>query len=104
MAESLAEHVELPLRPINLSNLISVGGGTDVNQISRVFNEAKRLDTILLIDEADVVLEKRALEDVHRNAIVSGKLKSFSVKANVHLTISRQLSSENWSISPEYCF
>lgn len=29
-----------------------------------------------MIDEADVVLEKRALEDVRRNAIVSGKLKS----------------------------
>jgi hypothetical protein len=69
-----------------------------------VFNEAKRLDTILLIDEADVVLEKRALEDVRRNAIVSGKLKSFQESSNVDLTISRQLFSESWSISLEYCF
>jgi hypothetical protein len=34
-----------------------------------------------------VVLEKRALEDVRRNAIVSGKLTSFQVKPNEDLTI-----------------
>lgn len=44
--------------------------------LSQIFEEAKRWDAILLLDEADVVLEKRALEDVRRNTLVSGQSAS----------------------------
>jgi hypothetical protein len=39
------------------------------------FKRATDWDAILLLDEADVVLEARSFEDVRRNAIVSGKAK-----------------------------
>jgi hypothetical protein len=56
--------------------LVSSSGGPDLIALSRIFEEAKRWDAILLLDEADVVLEKRALEDVRRNTLVSGQSAS----------------------------
>jgi hypothetical protein len=35
--------------------------------------QASRWDAVLLLDEADVVLEKRSYEDIRRNGIVSGE-------------------------------
>lgn len=40
------------------------------------FRRALEWDAILLLDEADVVLETRSFEDVRRNGIVSGTLSS----------------------------
>ncbi len=40
---------------------------------SAIFTRASRWDAVLLLDEADVLLEKRSYEDLHRNGIVSGK-------------------------------
>jgi hypothetical protein len=36
------------------------------------FERAIKWDAVLLLDEADVVLEARSFEDVRRNGIVSG--------------------------------
>jgi hypothetical protein len=38
------------------------------------FEKALEWDAVLLLDEADVVLETRSFEDVRRNGIVSGIL------------------------------
>jgi hypothetical protein len=41
-------------------------------RLTEAFADASRLGAILLLDEADVVLEARSFEDVRRNGIVSG--------------------------------
>ena len=60
-----------PLIALSIGDLI-----VDESQLERrLLDEFKRAinwDAILLLDEADVVLEARSFEDVRRNGIVSG--------------------------------
>jgi hypothetical protein len=44
-----------------------------VLRLEKVFAISVRWDAVLLIDEADVVLEKRSYENMNRNAVVSGE-------------------------------
>ncbi|KAI9748613.1 MAG: hypothetical protein M4579_007174 [Chaenotheca gracillima] len=46
------------------------------DRLSPIFELAKRWNAVLLLDEADVFLEKRAVSDVHRNALVSVFLRT----------------------------
>ncbi|KAI9675245.1 MAG: hypothetical protein M1822_008982 [Bathelium mastoideum] len=70
-AETVAEHTEKPLLPINIGYLT---GQVDVAAcLNTVFNLAARWDAIILLDEADVLLEKRSYEDLGRNSLVSSK-------------------------------
>jgi hypothetical protein len=74
LVESIAEYTRKPLYPINLGELIS--GSNDIaTQLDKNFARATAWNAVLLLDEADVLLE-RALEDIRRNAIVSGKMES----------------------------
>jgi AAA+ superfamily predicted ATPase len=43
-----------------------------VDRLQEIFTTASRWDAVLLLDEADVLLEKRSYEDLKRNGIVSG--------------------------------
>lgn len=45
-------------------------------RLKKEFDRAARWDAILLLDEADVVLEARSFEDVRRNGMVSGEYQS----------------------------
>lgn len=60
-----------PLIALSIGDLI-----VDESQLERrlldEFERAIAWDAILLLDEADVVLEARSFEDVRRNGIVSG--------------------------------
>lgn len=60
-----------PLIALSIGDLI-----VDESQLERrlldEFERAINWDAILLLDEADVVLEARSFEDVRRNGIVSG--------------------------------
>lgn len=77
--ESIAEYTEKPLFAVNIGELSS---GTDiVGRLETVFQLSVRWDAVLLIDEADVVLEKRSFENHQRNAIVSGKFSHAIFKA-----------------------
>lgn len=49
-------------------------------RLFEAFDRALQWDAILLLDEADVVLETRSFEDVRRNGIVSGK---FSLTSSI---------------------
>jgi len=67
----VAEYTQKPLYPITIGELT-----TDANVVTRlegIFQTASRWDAVLLLDEADVVLEKRSYEDIRRNGIVSGE-------------------------------
>ncbi|KIW16322.1 hypothetical protein PV08_06373 [Exophiala spinifera] len=69
-AECLAEYVKMPLLPLSVGSLVSDDDLIEEN-LREAFNNASRLKAILLLDEADVVLEARSFEDVRRNGIVS---------------------------------
>lgn len=69
-AESVAEIAEKPLYRVTCGDV-----GTkaeDVEQyLESVFYLGKLWDCVVLLDEADVFLEQRSLEDLKRNALVS---------------------------------
>jgi len=71
-AECLAEHVKMPLLPLSVGSLVADDDMIE-ERLREAFNNASRLKAILLLDEADVVLEARSFEDVRRNGIVSSK-------------------------------
>lgn len=69
-AEASAEHMQRILYKVSLGEL-----GTEVEQLedalNRILAQATRWDALLLIDEADVFLEKRSSENIQRNAMVA---------------------------------
>jgi ATPase family associated with various cellular activities (AAA) len=70
-AESVAEFTQKPLITINIGEM-SVEPDVE-KRLKTVFRQASVWDAVLLLDEADVVLEERSYEDMKRNAIVSGE-------------------------------
>jgi hypothetical protein len=69
-AEGVAEDLRVPLYAVSMGEL-----GTDSNRLEamlqQVMDIAHSWGAVLLLDEADVFLEKRQHQDVHRNALVS---------------------------------
>lgn len=69
-AEATAENLERPLYKVGLGEL-----GTDAERmegkLDQVLNIARRWNAVLLLDEADVFLEKRSTENLTRNAMVA---------------------------------
>ncbi|KAM0808329.1 putative P-loop containing nucleoside triphosphate hydrolase protein [Seiridium cardinale] len=69
-AECVAEWVRCPLYMVSSGDL-----GTDSttldDQLSRIMDMTSTWRAVLLIDEADVFLERRSLHDMQRNAMVS---------------------------------
>lgn len=62
------------MRALSIGELIADHRNLEEN-LTEMFAECKRWNAILLLDEADVVLEARSYEDISRNAIVSSKFK-----------------------------
>jgi hypothetical protein len=52
---------------------IGIDENTMETQLMKWFKLAEKWGAVLLIDEADVFLEKRHLADIKRNSLVSGK-------------------------------
>jgi hypothetical protein len=69
-AETVAEYCKRPLYMVSSGDL-----GTDVStldeRLSRILDMASTWRAVLLIDEADVFLERRSLHDMKRNGLVS---------------------------------
>lgn len=69
-AESIAEAVKKPLIAMSIGEM--VWDETQLQErLKTEFQRAIDWDAVLLLDEADVVLEARSFEDVRRNGIVS---------------------------------
>jgi len=68
--EAISELLQRPLYSITVGEL-----GTDPDdlekRLGRVLEIANSWDAIILLDEADIFMEKRSSNDVHRNAMVS---------------------------------
>ncbi|QDS71139.1 hypothetical protein FKW77_009891 [Venturia effusa] len=69
-AEGIAEDLRVPLYAVSMGEL-----GTQTNRLEamlqQVMDIAHSWGAVLLLDEADVFLERRQHQDVHRNALVS---------------------------------
>ena len=69
-AEGIAEYLKCPLYSVTAGEL-----GTDSHvleqELQKIMDIAHSWGAVLLLDEADVFLEKRQHQDVHRNALVS---------------------------------
>ena len=69
-AESISEYKQRPLYPVSCGEL-----GTDPllieKRLKEVFYYAVTWKAILLLDEADIFLQERNMQDVQRNALVS---------------------------------
>lgn len=69
-AEGIAELLKRPLYMVSAGEL-----GTDPRTLEAELNKLLDLShswgAVLLLDEADVFLEKRTIQDIHRNALVS---------------------------------
>ncbi|KAF2666780.1 P-loop containing nucleoside triphosphate hydrolase protein [Microthyrium microscopicum] len=68
-AEGIAEFLRCPLYAVSAGDL-----GTDArieHELNKIMAIAHSWGAVLLLDEADVFLEKRQHQDVHRNALVS---------------------------------
>ncbi|KAJ7148971.1 hypothetical protein C8R43DRAFT_1193626 [Mycena crocata] len=69
-AEATSEHVQRPLYVIGGGDLGTRAADLD-QALERVFDVATAWKAIVLIDEADVFLERRSLHDLERNAMVA---------------------------------
>ncbi|KAJ7775948.1 hypothetical protein DFH07DRAFT_911992 [Mycena maculata] len=69
-AEATSEHVKRPLYVIGGGDLGTRAADLDM-ALERVFDVATAWKAIVLIDEADVFLERRSLHDLERNAMVA---------------------------------
>ncbi|KAI1412297.1 hypothetical protein F5Y13DRAFT_163269 [Hypoxylon sp. FL1857] len=74
-AESVAEIAKKPLYPVTCGDI-----GTEPEQVEKylesVFYLGKIWDCVVLLDEAEVFLEQRTLQDLKRNALVSVFLRA----------------------------
>jgi len=84
MSESVAEFTKRPLLSITAADLGHSATKLE-ESLLRFFEDANDWGAIVLLDEADVYLERRSGNDMERNSVVSGKLCSISVnKAAEH--------------------
>ncbi|KAH9206633.1 P-loop containing nucleoside triphosphate hydrolase protein, partial [Leptodontidium sp. 2 PMI_412] len=74
-AESVAEFTEKPLITLRVSNLLTDRVDFSTT-ISKFLAYSVQLGAILLLDEADVILESRSYEDIKRNGMVSTFLQT----------------------------
>lgn len=81
-AECVAEYVQRPLFMVSSGDL-GVSSEELDKQLTEIMDMTSTWRAVLLIDEADVFLEQRALHDLHRNAMVSVFLRVLEYYAGI---------------------
>ena len=69
-AETVAEYTKRPLYSVSSGDLGTQSSTLD-ERLSRILDMASTWKAVLLIDEADIFLERRSLHDLERNSLVS---------------------------------
>lgn len=91
-AESVAEHTRRPLYAVSSGEL-----GTNPTELeenlSRILDVATVWKAVLLLDEADVFLEKRSLHDLKRNSLVSIFLRLLEYYQGILFLTSNRVTS-----------
>ncbi|KIW97685.1 uncharacterized protein Z519_01269 [Cladophialophora bantiana CBS 173.52] len=91
-AECIAEHAKRPLIPLSVGDLVAMEDSIE-DRLTEAFANASRLGAILLLDEADVVLEARSFEDVRRNGIVSVFLRQLEYYSGILVLTTNRINS-----------
>jgi len=73
-AEAVAEHLKRPLYIVGTSELSTKPSELET-KLKSILEIATAWDAVLLIDEADVLLEQRSLHEIERNSLVSVVLR-----------------------------
>lgn len=74
-AECIAAFTKRPLMILTSSD-IGTDPATVEKELTKHFKTAKGWDAVLLIDEADVFMERRSVADLTRNSLVAGEATS----------------------------
>ena len=69
-AEGTAEYLKRPLYSVSIGEL-GTSADTLERELKKILDIAHGWGAVLLLDEADVFLETRTVQDIHRNALVS---------------------------------
>ncbi|KAJ8113299.1 hypothetical protein ONZ43_g5184 [Nemania bipapillata] len=87
-AECVAALTGRPLFPITCGDIGDKAETVETN-LEKNFQLAHKWGCVLLLDEADIFLSARTVDDIQRNAIVSGKSTMTKIKpvANEHLAV-----------------
>lgn len=91
-AEAVAEHMRRPLYSVAAGELGAAAGGME-NELERVMELSSRFEAILLIDEADVFLERRTDNDLKRNTIVSVFLRKLEYYRGIMFLTTNRIHS-----------
>lgn len=76
--ECIAAFTSRPLMILTSSDIGTSPKEVEAN-LTRHFKTARSWGAVLLIDEADVFMERRSTADLNRNSLVAGKSRSFSL-------------------------
>ncbi|THU89807.1 P-loop containing nucleoside triphosphate hydrolase protein [Dendrothele bispora CBS 962.96] len=91
-AEAVAESLERPLYMVGSSEMSHTPSNLEEN-LRRILKLASVWDAVLLIDEADVFLEKRSLNELYRNSLVSVALRMLEYHRGVLFLTTNRIKS-----------
>ncbi|KDQ49893.1 hypothetical protein JAAARDRAFT_42485 [Jaapia argillacea MUCL 33604] len=91
-AEAVAEHLKRPLYMVGSSELSTHPSSLEHN-LKSILKLATAWDAVLLIDEADVFLERRSLHELERNSLVSVALRVLEYHRGVLFLTTNRINS-----------
>lgn len=91
-AEAVAEHMKRPLYSVSAGELGSSAHGMET-ELDRVLELCTRWNAVLLLDEADIFLERRTEHDVQRNTIVSVFLRKLEYYRGIMFLTTNRIHS-----------
>jgi len=91
-AESTAEHLRVPLYCLTASELGETSETIDMT-LRKVFPLVKRWKAVLLLDEADVYLEKRTADGLLRNRLVATFLRTLEYYRGILFLTTNRLNT-----------
>jgi hypothetical protein len=101
--ECISESTGRPLLALTIAD-IGLDEGKIEAELVKWFTLAEAWQAIMLIDEAEIFLEKRKGADIARNGLVSGKDLSFpwSDQSNASCSLSSQDGILSWPTLPDH--
>ncbi|KAK1835761.1 hypothetical protein QBC39DRAFT_339548 [Podospora conica] len=88
-AESIADYTRRPLLTISSGQVIGPAQEVEA-RLSKLLSLAKKWNSVVLLDEADVFMQERAIQDLERNALVSIFLRTLEYfEGTMFLTTNR---------------
>lgn len=91
-AEAVAEHMKRPLYAVSAGELGASAHGIE-NELDRVLELCTRWNAVLLLDEADIFLEKRTEHDLKRNTVVSVFLRKLEYYRGIMFLTTNRIGS-----------